>query len=261
MLIGYQSVLPIVEPSINSLIIPIDETNPSEFMINHIISNYDFKLNASLLPGFKPKDLNSIQFNYLKIGKKTIKIPVEKDQNISLSMQEESLLLVNDILLEAFTNNFVISTLVRTSLLTQAEASFFDMGEQVLVENEIRPLELKKIYQNIIERIENEPFRLEWALNILNDIEEEYKRDYKKEYRNYHGKKKQRKERVARTAARQLMIKKGKVKKGDGKDIDHKNALRNGGSNGINNLRVRNKSENRADNGHKKGESQDKDWK
>jgi hypothetical protein len=57
------------------------------------------------------------------------------------------------------------------------------------------------------------------------------------------------------------MIKKGKVKKGDGKDIDHKNALRNGGSNGINNLRVRNKSENRSDNGHKKGESQDKDWK
>ena len=261
MLKKYSVVVEEKEPSINSLIIPIDETNPSEFMINHIISNYDFKLNASLLPGFKPKDLNSIQFNYLKIGKKTIKIPVEKDQNISLSMQEESLLLVNDILLEAFTNNFVISTLVRTSLLTQAEASFFDMGEQVLVENEIRPLELKKIYQNIIERIENEPFRLEWALNILNDIEEEYKRDYKKEYRNYHGKKKQRKERAARTAARQLMIKKGKVKKGDGKDIDHKNALRNGGSNGINNLRVRNKSENRADNGHKKGESQDKDWK
>ena len=58
------------------------------------------------------------------------------------------------------------------------------------------------------------------------------------------------------------MKKKGKVKKGDGKDIDHKHALRNGGSNGINNLRVREKSENRSDNGHKKGEKQKKDsWK
>jgi hypothetical protein len=246
---------------LSKLTVPIDQTNPSEFVMNHIINNYDFRLNASLLPGFKPKDLNSVEFNYLKIGKKTIKIPVEKGQNISGSMQEERGILINDILLEGFTNNFVLSTLVQTSLLTQAEASFFNMGEQILVENEIRPLELKKIYQNIMERIQNEPFRLEWALNILNDIEEEYKRDYKKEYRNYHGKKKQRKERAARTAARQLMIKKGKVKKGDGKDIDHKNALRNGGSNGINNLRVRNKSENRADNGHKKGESQDKDWK
>ena len=55
-------------------------------------------------------------------------------------------------------------------------------------------------------------------------------------------------------------MKKGIVKKGDGKDIDHKNPLRNGGSNGINNLRIRKKSENRSDNGHKKGEKQDKDW-
>ncbi|NBO36652.1 HNH endonuclease [bacterium] len=81
------------------------------------------------------------------------------------------------------------------------------------------------------------------------------------EYRNYHGKPKQRKERAARTKAREQMIKKGKVRKGDGKDIDHKKPLRNGGSHGINNLRIRDRSENRSDNGHKKGEKQDKDWK
>jgi hypothetical protein len=58
------------------------------------------------------------------------------------------------------------------------------------------------------------------------------------------------------------MIKKGKVRKGDGKDIDHKKPLRNGGSKGINNLRVRSKSENRSDNGHEEGETQDKgSWK
>jgi hypothetical protein len=57
------------------------------------------------------------------------------------------------------------------------------------------------------------------------------------------------------------LIKKGRVKKGDGKDIDHKVPLRNGGSKGLNNLRVRDRSENRSDNGHKKGEKQNKDWK
>ena len=87
-------------------------------------------------------------------------------------------------------------------------------------------------------------------------------RDYKKEYKNYHGKSKQRKERASRTKAREEMIKKGKAKKGDGKDIDHKKALRSGGSNGINNLRVRDRSSNRSDNGHHKGETQNKDsWK
>jgi hypothetical protein len=100
-----------------------------------------------------------------------------------------------------------------------------------------------------------------WIVNILNAIDEEYERDYKQEYKNYHGKPKQRKERAARTAARELMIKKGRAKKGDGKDIDHKKPLRHGGSKGINNLRVRNRSENRSDNGHHKGEKQNKDWK
>jgi hypothetical protein len=83
-------------------------------------------------------------------------------------------------------------------------------------------------------------------------------KDYKKEYKNYHGKPKQKKERAARTAARELMIKKGRAKRGDGKDIDHKKPLRHGGSKGINNLRVRDKSSNRSDNGHKKGETQKK---
>jgi hypothetical protein len=96
---------------------------------------------------------------------------------------------------------------------------------------------------------------------ISDIIIEEAKRNYKKEYRNYHGKPKQRAERAARTKAREQMIKKGKVKKGDGKDIDHKKPLRSGGSKGLNNLRVRDRSENRSDNGHHKGEKQKKDWK
>jgi hypothetical protein len=117
---------------------------------------------------------------------------------------------------------------------------------------------LREIYGNIMETLQQEPERLMAFITFL----EEAERDYKKEYRNYHGKPKQRKERAARTAARELMIKKGRAKKGDGKDIDHKKPLRNGGSKSINNLRVRDKSANRSDNGHKKGETQKKgSWK
>jgi hypothetical protein len=72
-------------------------------------------------------------------------------------------------------------------------------------------------------------------------------RDYRKEYDNYHSRPEQRKNRSKRVLARRLMIKLGKVHKGDGKDVDHKDG--NPKNNGKSNLRVRDKSENRADNG------------
>lgn len=71
-------------------------------------------------------------------------------------------------------------------------------------------------------------------------------RDYKEEYRNYHSKPEQRKNRSKRVLARRLMMRIGRVKKGDGKDVDHKDG--NPKNNSRSNLRVRDKSENRADN-------------
>jgi len=70
-------------------------------------------------------------------------------------------------------------------------------------------------------------------------------RDYKKEYRTYHSKPEQIARRSDRNTSRRIMEKKGAVRKGDGKDVDHKN--HNTGQNGKN-LRVRSKSANRADN-------------
>jgi hypothetical protein len=52
------------------------------------------------------------------------------------------------------------------------------------------------------------------------------------------------KDRVARNAARRALIKAGKVKKGDGKDVDHKN--NNPRDNRRSNLSVMKKSRNRA---------------
>jgi hypothetical protein len=52
--------------------------------------------------------------------------------------------------------------------------------------------------------------------------------------------------RVKRNKARAMMEKDGRVKKGDGKDVDHKKPLKSGGSNGKSNLKVISKSKNRA---------------
>ena len=70
------------------------------------------------------------------------------------------------------------------------------------------------------------------------------KRDYAKEYREYHSKPEQKKRRASRNAARRLMIQKGKARKGDGKDVDHKN--RNPLNNSLKNLRVVSQKKNRG---------------
>jgi hypothetical protein len=75
---------------------------------------------------------------------------------------------------------------------------------------------------------------------------EQSKRNYKKEYRDYHGKPEQVKNRSSRNKARRKLEKEGRVKPGDGKDVDHKDGNPKNNSRG--NLRVRDKSKNRADN-------------
>lgn len=72
-------------------------------------------------------------------------------------------------------------------------------------------------------------------------------RNYKKEYANYQGKPDQIKNRAARNKARRLMEAKGRVRKGDGKDVDHKDM--NPTNNALSNLRIQSKSKNRARNG------------
>lgn len=72
------------------------------------------------------------------------------------------------------------------------------------------------------------------------------KRPYKKEYEQYQGTEEQKKNRAKRNAARRKLEKEGRVKKGDGKDVDHKKPISKGGSNGTGNLRVKNASANRS---------------
>ena len=69
-------------------------------------------------------------------------------------------------------------------------------------------------------------------------------RDYKKEYANYQGKPEQIKRRASRNAARRLLEKEGKVRKGDGNDVNHRNG--DPKSNKRSNLQVQTKSANRS---------------
>lgn len=70
-------------------------------------------------------------------------------------------------------------------------------------------------------------------------------RDYRREYELYQGKPEQKKNRAARNAARAKMVKAGKVKKGDGKDVAHKVAFDKGGAN-KHGVRVESASTNRS---------------
>ena len=71
-------------------------------------------------------------------------------------------------------------------------------------------------------------------------------RNYKKEYREYHGTPEQKKNRAQRNAARRELMQEGVVRKGDGKDVDHRKPIDSGGSNTRSNLRVLSKAKNRG---------------
>jgi hypothetical protein len=71
-------------------------------------------------------------------------------------------------------------------------------------------------------------------------------RPYKKEYEQYHSSEEQKKNRAKRNSARKQMEKDGVVKKGDGKDVDHKKPISKGGTNKKTNLRAIKKSANRS---------------
>jgi hypothetical protein len=69
-------------------------------------------------------------------------------------------------------------------------------------------------------------------------------RDYAKEYADFHGKPEQIKRRAERNSARSKMEKAGRVHKGDGRDVDHRD--RKTSNNSRSNLRVMSASKNRS---------------
>lgn len=70
------------------------------------------------------------------------------------------------------------------------------------------------------------------------------KRNYKGEYKNYQSTTEQKKRRASRNTARNRMIAAGKAKKGDGKDVAHRNG--NPKDNRTSNLKMVPASKNRS---------------
>ena len=68
----------------------------------------------------------------------------------------------------------------------------------------------------------------------------------KRHGRTYQARPEQRKNRAKRNKARSTMMKEGKVRKGDGKDVGHKKPLSKGGSNSRSNLAVQSRKKNRG---------------
>lgn len=66
------------------------------------------------------------------------------------------------------------------------------------------------------------------------------------EYKNYQSSPEQIANRAERNAARAALEKKGVVRKGDGKDVDHRRPIVKGGTNAPSNLRAVPASQNRS---------------
>lgn len=82
-------------------------------------------------------------------------------------------------------------------------------------------------------------FYISFAKNFIAE-----KRNYRKEYDNYQGTSKQKKNRAKRNKVNRLMKRLGRIRKGDGRDVDHKDG--NPNNNSMKNLRVVSKSHNRS---------------
>ena len=72
--------------------------------------------------------------------------------------------------------------------------------------------------------------------SVVRPVANTAKRNYKGEYKNYQSTTEQKKRRASRNTARNRMLAAGKVKKGDGKDVAHKNG--NPRDNRASNLKV-----------------------
>ena len=71
-------------------------------------------------------------------------------------------------------------------------------------------------------------------------------RNYRNEYDAYQGSPEQRAKRSERNKARRMLMKEGKVAKGDGMDVHHEKPLAKGGATTRSNLTAMPKSKNRS---------------
>lgn len=236
-------------------LIPVNGT-PIDLFTNFMLQNFVIDINYSLLPGMKPKEIHGVEYNKVKIHGKNLKIPVQRDQELVAASFAESYVVANNLLLESLENDDVLRTLYETNLISFDDAEKIVMVRYEGVENNKHVL--IPVLNKMSDIITETPHIVMNCAENLQEAKKKRKRNYKREYKLFHGKPSQIKKRAQRVKARRKMEKKGLVRKGDGKDVDHKRPLRNGGTSSDSNLRIRSRSANRSDNGKYKGQPADK---
>lgn len=192
-----------------------------------IINSFDFEYSLSLNPGEKitPAQKKSSQFNLVKIGNKEFKIPISIDKgDMTTVFIKEDLDEACDYIL----NNVELSESAKRRLQSSKATGSIP---QDLVE-----LITAVIYQNRGKR----------KSTILEKLQG-YEKEYSKKTSHH---------RSNRNKARRAAAKKWGEAAIKGKDVDHKDG--NPMNNSPKNLRLRNKGDNRSDNGHRKGETYEK---
>jgi hypothetical protein len=161
-------------------------------------------------------------------GKKVFSIPVmdyQQFEEVPQDITEESYEFINDFLVENSDNEEALNIALSSGLVSP---------ETIMING--YELDLVSLLNEMWENSLVSPETFEAFVNEA--------RNYRKEYDNYHSKPEQRQNRSKRVLARRKMMKKGRVRKGDGKDVDHKDG--NPKNNGDSNLRVLSKSKNRS---------------
>lgn len=176
--------------------------------------------------------------NYNEIvidGKTVFSIPVQDYQEfeeVPQEISEEPYEFINDFIVENRNNEDALDLMLSCGLISPQS-----------IKSIVTKLDLEfkeSAFADILHEM--------WETSILRpDLYEGFvseARNYKKEYREYHGKPEQRSNRSKRVLARRKLMKQGRVRKGDGKDVHHEDG--NPQNNGNSNLKVLSKSKNRA---------------
>lgn len=239
-----------IRDTVNSALVPVG-TSPIEVMANALTKSYSFDLNVSLLPGVSPKDIHGVEYNFITVQGKKYKIPVIRDQELVAANMNENYVTANDLILESRDNDDVLRALYHTGAID------FKDAENIVASRYTQIHEAVPFLSEAVNKLHTALNAKQTLLSECVVYLEERKRDYKREYKLFHGKPSQIKKRAKRVTARRRLEAEGRVHKGDGKDVDHKTPLRNGGGNSKSNLRVRSRKDNRSDNGKYKGQPAD----
>lgn len=210
--------------------------DPVRFLLSLMLESYDFETMLCLNPMLKVKDLKKFisKNNIIRVNGKEITIPVVRSSEEQIEF--DSLGHYMDVAEQILINSDKpFAKLLEQKLINRKQFINLKKSKKQLDPETLVALALAYTYNNAPESI----------------TEEKRDRDYKKEYREYHGKPEQIKRRAKRVTARRKLARQGRVKKGDGKDVDHKDG--NPMNNSEKNLRVQDKSTNRSNNKKYKG--------